>query len=197
MLQKLRELRDFLLCVHCRHKYATNFEKFAELLIQAIVCCIPAPHQYGTVLDAATKAELEALRVEIATVLQYEVASTAPTDPFMNWCVVGGVVNPQLQYLSQLVSVAYAFELSRNEPFNAAAVLEALYSGPPASVMDWSKSSLRELRNMPLSCLSHRDPSCLSFIPLDSASVTPLADALANSEGLHFLQYVSCLWLEC
>jgi len=56
-----------------RYKYAQNFEKFAELLVQAVVCCIPLPHQYGAPLDAGGKGELEQLRAEVAQVLKFEV----------------------------------------------------------------------------------------------------------------------------
>jgi hypothetical protein len=108
----------------------------------------------------------------------------------MNWCVIGGVANSQLQYLSQLVSVAYAFDVSRKLPFDPTATLEALQSGPPSSVLDWSKSLAPELRSIPSSCFSHRDPSCMSLIPVDAGSVASLADALANSEGVNFIQYV-------
>ena len=161
------------------------------MLIQAVVCCIPLPHQYGAPLDAAAKAEREALRTEVAAVLKFEVALAAPTDAaFVNWCVIGGVANSQLQYLSQLVSVAYAFDISRKVPFDPAATLEALQSGPPSNVLDWSKSTVPALRIIPSSCFSHRDPSCLSLIPVDAVSVSSLADALANSEGVHFIQYV-------
>ncbi len=173
----------------CRYKYAKNFEKFAEMLIQAIVCCIPLPHQYGVPLDAAATLDRETLRSEVAAVLKFEVALAAPVDAaFLNWCVVGGVANSRLQYLSQLVSVAYAFGISSKLPFDPAATLEALQSGPPSSVLDWSKSSVPELRRTPSSCFSHRDPSCMSLVPIDVASVTSLADSLANSEGVHFIQ---------
>ena len=179
----------------CRYKYAKNFEKFAELLVQAISHCIPLPHQYDIALGAAAKAELEALRTEVAAVLKFEVALAAPRqqqqDAFQHWCIVGGVANPKLQYLSQLVSVAYAFEISRKLPFDPAAVLEALQSGPPSGVLDWSKSVLPELRRTPSSCFSNRNPSCLSLIPVDAASVAALADALANADGAHFIQYAS------
>jgi hypothetical protein len=159
------------------------------MLIQAVVCCIPLPHQYGISLDAAGKANREQLRTEVAAVLKFEVALASPADSvFMNWCIVGGVANSQLQYLSQLVSVAYAFDISRKLPFDAAATLEALQSGPPSSVLDWSKSVAPELRRTPSSCFSHRDPSCMSLIPVDAGSVASLADALANSEGVHFIQ---------
>jgi hypothetical protein len=159
------------------------------MLIQAIVCCIPLPHQYGVAHDAADAAALEALLAEVSAVLKFEVVLAPPTDAaFINWCVDGGVANSRLQYLSQLVSVAYAFEISRKLPFNAAATLEALQSGPPSSVLDWSRSLVPELQRTPSSCFSHRDPSCLSLIPVHPASVAPLADALANSEGVHFMQ---------
>jgi len=97
--------------------------------------------------------------------------------------------NRSLQYLSQLVSVAYAFEISRRLPLDPSAILEALQSGPPSGVLDWSKSSVAELRRMPSSCFSNRNPSCLALIPVDAASVAALADALANAEGTHFIQY--------
>jgi hypothetical protein len=122
----------------------------------------------------------------------FEVALTPPADAaFSSWCVVGGIVNPKLQYLSQLVSVAYAFEISRKLPFDSAAILEALMSGPPSSVLDWSVSTIPELRRTPLSCFSPRDPSRLSLIPVDSTDVASLADSLANAEGVHFIQCAS------
>jgi hypothetical protein len=171
----------------CRYKYSKNFEKFAELLIQAAVCCIPLPHQYAVALDAAAQANVVALRSQIASILMFEVALASPQDAaFSSWCVVGGIVNSKVQYLSQLVSVAYAFELSRKLPFDSAAILVALMSGPPSSVLDWSVSTIPELRRTPLSCFSPRDPSRLSLIPVDSADVGALAVSLATAAGGHF-----------
>jgi hypothetical protein len=176
-------------CCPIRYKYSKNFDKFADVLIEATARCIPLPHEYGVALDSASVAALAALRAEVAAVLKFEVVLASPADSaFMNWCVVGGVANSRLQYLSQLISVAYAFEISRQLPFNAAATLEALQSGPPSSVLDWSRSVAPELRRTASSCFAHRDPSCLSLIPVDAASVAPLADALANSESAHFMQ---------
>jgi hypothetical protein len=57
-------------------------------------------------------------------------------------------------------------------------------------VLDWSVSPIPELRSTPLSCFSPRNPSRLSLIPVDSADVASLADALANAEGVHFIQCV-------